>query len=153
MSLKVYLTLFGLFSVCKSQLMAYTFQEDGFFDENSVKEWVKLDANLPELERLTICTWVKLHFHRLHNTVWSYCALKNSVLVCSSLGINISLLQFFWINVSVFTPKELISVMDEKRIVARIADATVRAKQNGNKTNFKTHTWNLICVTARQQER
>ena len=70
--------------VAKSKLWHFA---DGFLDKQSNKEWAQLDnRKLPELERLTICVWVKLHFHRIHNQVWSYCALKNFILVCSGLG-------------------------------------------------------------------
>ncbi len=69
-------------------VLSYSFQEDGFYDSFSAKEWVELDRSvkLPELESMTVCTWVKMHFHRLHNQIWSYCALKNSFLVCSGLS-------------------------------------------------------------------
>ena len=56
-------------------------------DKQSNKEWAKLnDTNLPELERLTVCVWVKLHFKRVHNQVWTYCSMKRFILVCSGLG-------------------------------------------------------------------
>ena len=70
-----------------SQYEAFSFQEDGFLDKQSNKEWAQYDhQKFPELERLTVCVWVKLHFHRIHNQVWSYCALKNFILVCSGLS-------------------------------------------------------------------
>ena len=69
------------------QYEAFSFQEDGFLDKQSNKEWVQLgQKKLPELDRLTVCVWVKLHFRRNHNQVWSYCALKRYILVCSGLG-------------------------------------------------------------------
>ena len=69
------------------QYQAFSFQEDGFLDKQSNKEWVTLNqTNLPELERLTVCVWVKLFFKRVHNQVWTYCAMKRFILVCSGLG-------------------------------------------------------------------
>ena len=79
------------------QYEAFSFQEDGFLDKNSNKEWAKLSQKtLPELERLTVCVWVKLHFRRIHNQVWSYCALKRYILVCS--GLNKYILFYFFFS-------------------------------------------------------
>ena len=82
-----YLTLYIFYILGLGQYEAFSFQEDGFLDKQSNKEWAQLEnKKLPELERLSICVWVKLHYHRTHNQVWSYCALKNFILVCSGLS-------------------------------------------------------------------
>lgn len=82
------LILFCFFQILEAQ-QSYTslsFQEDGFFDSQSAKDYARLEFDFPELDKFTICTWIKLHYHRLHNQLWSYCAKKNSALVCSGLG-------------------------------------------------------------------
>ena len=83
-----FLTFLFFFNILGlGQYEAFSFQEDGFLDKQSNKEWAQLEnKKLPELERLSICVWVKLHYHRTHNQVWSYCALKNFILVCSGLS-------------------------------------------------------------------
>ena len=82
-----YLTFSIFYILGLGQYEAFSFQEDGFLDKQSNKEWAQLEnKKLPELERLSICVWVKLHYHRTHNQVWSYCALKNFILVCSGLS-------------------------------------------------------------------
>ena len=79
--------IFFLYFKGFSQYEAFSFQEDGFLDKQSNKEWAQYgQQKFPELERMTVCVWVKLHFHRIHNQVWSYCALKNFILVCSGLS-------------------------------------------------------------------
>ena len=70
------------------EYQVFSFQPDGFYDENSAKDWVRLntDLGLPELPEATICTWFKIHFHRYENTMWSFCIVdQNSNLVCNTL--------------------------------------------------------------------
>ena len=46
--------------------------------------------------------------------------------------------------------KPFIIVVEENKIVATIADAVIKA----NVSNiFKVHTWNLICISARQDQK
>ena len=104
-----------LFFLGLGQYEAFSFQEDGFLDKQSNKEWAQLDnKKLPELERLTICVWVKLHYHRTHNQVWSYCALKNFILVCS--GLSMYKVEYFLKGSldSILSPSVKIQIMGRK---------------------------------------
>ena len=40
-------------------------------------------------------------------------------------------------------------VIEEKKIVASIADASIRANVSDV---YKFHTWNFICITGRQEQ-
>jgi hypothetical protein len=42
-----------------------------------------------------------------------------------------------------------LSVVEEKKIVASIADASIRTNVS---SVYKFHTWNFICVTGRQEQ-
>ena len=75
----------GVFSSVENPV--FSFQKDGIFDNDSTQEWAKLNKEMPELAKATICTWLKIHFHRYENTVWTYCIEdEDSNLICSGLG-------------------------------------------------------------------
>ena len=75
----------GVFSSVENPV--FSFQKDGIFDNESTQEWAKLNNEMPELAKATICTWLKIHFHRYENTVWTYCIEdEDSNLICSGLG-------------------------------------------------------------------
>ena len=46
--------------------------------------------------------------------------------------------------------KPIIIVVEENKIVGSIADAVIKANVSNN---FKVHTWNLICISARQDQK
>ena len=42
-----------------------------------------------------------------------------------------------------------LTVVEEKKLVASIADASIRTNVS---SVYKFHTWNFICVTGRQEQ-
>lgn len=94
--LRLLLVIFYLNELIEGQsYTSLSFQEDGVFDSQSAKDYARLGFDFPDLDKFTICTWIKLHYHRLHNQLWSYCAKKNAALVCSGLGNEITIFHIF----------------------------------------------------------
>ena len=84
-----FLILFSIFPLVYADTIenpVFSFQKDGVFDEESATEWAKLNNEIPEMDKATVCTWFKVYFHRYENTVWTYCIEKDSNLICNGLG-------------------------------------------------------------------
>ena len=140
-----FLILFSIFPLVYADTIenpVFSFQKDGVFDEESATEWAKLNSEIPEMNKATVCTWFKVYFHRYENTVWTYCIEKDSNLICNGLG-NFEDKYFFFqfFSISYF------SVLSELRIVLTVSGLVTRLNVSDT---YKIHQWNSLCFTLQK---